>query len=97
MMPALGSLDAIPGQQGHLCCYDGGIAQDPRRGLLQLPDRPRDGFYAEPEAFTRQKGNWVAVLGTQIGIFSPILSKVRYTGKTRRVHKWQTCRALQRI
>ena len=63
-----------PGQDGRLFYGDGMIRTEADLSLLQLPDPDDDAFYAEAEAFVRQKGDYAAWFVTRIGIFPTILS-----------------------
>ena len=63
-----------PGQDGRLFYGDGMIRTEADLHMLQLPDPDDDAFYAEAEAFVRQKGDYAAWFVTRIGIFPTILS-----------------------
>ena len=63
-----------PGQDGRLFYGKGMVRTEADLSLLQLPDPDDDAFYAEAEAFVRQKGDYAAWFVTRIGIFPTLLS-----------------------
>lgn len=66
--------EKISGKEGRLFYGQGMIQSEKDLPVMQFPDPDEDAFYAEAQAFLRDKGDYAAFLVTRIGIFSTMMS-----------------------
>ncbi len=66
--------EKISGKEGRLFYGQGMIQSEKDLPVMQFPDPDDDAFYAEAQAFLRDKGDRAAFLVTRIGIFSTMMS-----------------------